>query len=120
MAWSGYFLHGLLYGCGLEFGGAEVSQAAVQPGAVVPADVVDDGAAGAGAGGPGLQVDEFALDGAEETFRQGVVPALAGAAVRQGYLAVGGEGGEVARGVLREFSRCGRSLRVRGRGQRPR
>jgi hypothetical protein len=78
MAWSGYLLLGLLGGCGLEFGGAEVSQAAVQPGAVVPGDVLDDGAAGADAGGRGLQVDEFALDGAEEAFRQGVVPALTG------------------------------------------
>jgi hypothetical protein len=75
----------------------------VQAGAVVPADVLGDGVAGAGAGGPGLQVEKLAFDGAEERFGEGVVPALPCAAVGQLDLAVRGEGGELAGGVLLGF-----------------
>jgi hypothetical protein len=74
MAWSGYILD-LVAVAGFELGWAEVSQAAVQAGAVVPADVLGDGPAGSSSGDPGLQVDQLALDGAEEALGQGVVPA---------------------------------------------
>jgi hypothetical protein len=66
----------------------------VQAGAVVPADVFGDGVAGACPGGPGLQVDQLAFDGTEEALGQGIVPALAGAAVGQLNLAVGRKSGE--------------------------
>ena len=71
MAWSGYILD-LVAVAGFELGWAEVSQAAVQAGAVVPADVLGDGPAGSSSGDPGLQVDQLALDGAEEALGQGV------------------------------------------------
>src|ERR1700733_12909646 len=89
MAWSGYISDLGPVG-GFELGWAEVSQAAVQAGAVV----LGDGAPGAGLGGAGLQGDPLPFDGAEEALGEGVVPALAGAAVRQLHLPPGGEGGE--------------------------
>jgi hypothetical protein len=59
-----------------------------------------DCAPGGGPGGPGLQVEQLAFDRGEERLGQGVVPALAGAAMGQGYLAVGSEVGEFGGGVL--------------------
>ena len=57
---------------------------------------------------------------AKNDSAQGVVPALAGAAMGQGYLAVGSEAGELGGGVLPRFSRCGRSRLALGRGRRQR
>jgi hypothetical protein len=71
-----------------------------RPGAVVPADVLDNRVAGTGPGWPDLQVEQLALDRAEEALGEGVVPALAGAAVGQLDLAVAGQLGERSRGVL--------------------
>jgi hypothetical protein len=80
--------------------GGQVAQGAVQPGAVVPGDVVHGGAAGPSSGGPGLLVETLALQGREERLGQRVVPALPGAAGRQGDRQVRSEGGVVAAGVL--------------------
>ncbi len=114
MAWSGYLLGDLLICCGLEFGGAEIVQGAVQAGAVVPADVLHDGAPGAGSGGPWLQIEQLAFDRGEERFREGVVPALAFAARRQGDLAVAGQPGEGSGGVLAGYWAGSRGRRNTG------
>src|ERR1035441_1618820 len=105
MAWSGYLLGDLLSGGGLEFGGTEIVQGAVQAGAVDPADVLHDGAPGSGPGRPGLEVEQFAFDRGKERFGEGVIPALAFAADRQGDLAVTGQLGEGSRGVDRKSTR---------------
>lgn len=79
---SGYVLQVLMSGGGFVFGEWLIAQCRVQSGAVVPGDVFDDGSASGGSGRPGLVVGQFALDRAEEALGQGVVPALAGPAVR--------------------------------------
>src|SRR5215471_14969884 len=94
MTRSGYFRD--LVVC-FVFGWAAVAEGAMQSGAVVPADVLDDRVPCGGLGRPGLQV---ALDGGEERFGQGVVPALAGAAVGQHDVVLAGVGGEGGGGVL--------------------
>ncbi len=90
----------------------------MQSGAVVPADVLDNSVAGAGAGWPGLQVDELAFDRAEEALGQGIVPALAGAAVGELDLAVAGQLGELCRCVLPRSE--WKITPDTGRGRRPR
>src|SRR5512132_1006475 len=100
MARSGYLGDDLLVGGGLELVGGPVAKGAVQPGAVVPGDVLHGGAAGSGPGGPWLLVEALALQRSEERFGERVVPALPGAAGRQGHLEIVGEGGVVAAGVL--------------------
>src|SRR5262245_59856332 len=100
MTWSGYVFSGLLSGSLLELVGGRVAQGGVESGAVVPGDVLHDRASGASPGGPGLGVETLALEGGEERFGQGVVPALTGAADRQPDVAVAGQVGELGRGVL--------------------
>ena len=51
-------------------------------------------------GGPGLLVEALALQRGEERLGERVVPALPGAAARQGDPQVAGEGGVGAAGVL--------------------
>jgi len=72
----------------------------VQTGVLVPGDVPGDGVAGGRAAGPGIVAGELALDGAEEAFGQGVVPALPGSSVRQDDAVVLGQGGVFGGGVL--------------------
>jgi hypothetical protein len=98
MAWSGYIPDLVSVG-GFELGRTAVSQAAVQAGAVVPADVLGDSAPDAGLGGPGLQVDQLAFERAEEALGDCVVPALAGAAVRQLDVEVAGGYGTARQAV---------------------
>src|SRR5215208_7588482 len=100
MARSGYLLDDLLVGGGFELVGGHVAKGAVQPGAVEPGDVVHGRVAGGGAGGPGLVVEALAFQGGEERLGEGVVPALPGAAGRQGDREIVGEGGVVAADVL--------------------
>src|SRR5215216_4821102 len=100
MARSGYLLDDLLVGGGLELVGGPVAQGAVEAGAVVPGDVVHGRPAGGGSGRPGLLVEALAFQGREERLREGVVPALPGAAARQDDGQVIGKAGVVAAGVL--------------------
>src|SRR5262249_35850514 len=51
-------------------------------------------------GRPGLQVEQLAFDQGEEALREGVVPALAGAAVGQRHGMVAGQSSELGGGVL--------------------
>src|SRR5215471_14108010 len=101
MTRSGYLLD--LAGF-LELGGAAVAGGAVQPGAVVPADVFHDRPLGHGSGWPGLEVEQLAFDGGEEALGEGVVPALAGAAMGQHYGIVSGQGRELGGGVWQPLS----------------
>ena len=123
--WSGYILDLVVAG-GFGLGGAEITEGAVQAGAVVPADVLGDCAAGGGPGGPGLQVDQFCLERPEEALGQGVIPALAGAAVRELSVEVVGQLRELSGGVLAAADallfvklRC-RRIGWGGAGSRPR
>src|SRR4029453_2831983 len=97
---SGDLPYDPLVGGGLELVGGPVAKGAVQPGAVVPGDVLHGGAAGGRSGGPGLLVEALAFQGREERFGERVVPALPGAAGRQGDRQGRSEGGVVAAGVL--------------------
>src|SRR5262249_8759077 len=97
MTRSGYFLDLVV---SFVFGWAAVAEGAMQSGAVVPADVLDDRVPCGGLGRPGLQVEQLAFDGGEERFGQGVVPALAGAAVGQHGVGLAGGGGGGGGGVL--------------------
>lgn len=75
--WSGY-VGGCPGGGGFVGGGADVAQGGVASAGVVPAlDVVEDRRVDGGVGGPGPVLEELVLDGGEERFPDGVVPALA-------------------------------------------
>jgi hypothetical protein len=85
---------------------ADVAEGRVQPAGVVPAlDVVEDGAVESCSGWPGPIVDEFALDGGEEGFGHGVIPALALPAYRQHDAVDPGHLGEVSARVLGGLNR---------------
>jgi hypothetical protein len=87
MVCSGYILD-LVAAAGLSSAGLRYPRLLC---AVVPADVLSDGAAGGGLGGRGLQVDQVALDRAEERLGKGVVPGLARAPMREVDVEVAGQ-----------------------------
>jgi transposase InsO family protein len=66
-----------------------------------------------------MVVEQFAFDGGEEALGEGVVPALSGAAYRQGDLAVAGEGREGGRGVLPQYTSWAFTDRARASGLLP-
>ena len=88
-----------MVGEGFEWGA--VAEGGVQPTAVVEdLDVFGDGESRSSSGGPGLPVVHLVLQGGEERFGGGVVPAHSGAPEAGSHVFVLAELGELTRCVL--------------------